>query len=117
MNKTLIVNTALTAWDEEDHCFVTRSPHADISGAGDTPEEAEAVFKLHLQGHWEYFLAGIHGTYNKIGRPALGRVDLHTKIRPETKDELAKISKEVKKSQGEIIEILLAKLSRNEISL
>ncbi len=108
MNKKAIKNTAVLYWCDEDECYLKESPLFDsVLGVGDTPEEAARTFSDLLDDAYEAYLEGRVPGYTKPGRPAKGGVALNSDVRPETKDRLKQLAKQLDCSTGEVVDYLL----------
>jgi predicted RNase H-like HicB family nuclease len=119
MDKEKILKATTTRWDKESQAYVVESPELiSVIGVGDTKEEAMMEFRAHLNLQYKAYKEGRHGMFpRKVGRPALGRVSLTTRLKPDIKEALEQLAKLHHKSQGEIIEILIEKIQRKEVIL
>jgi hypothetical protein len=105
MKQSDILKTLKTRWDEEGECFVAESDLWDVHiGCGDTKEEAIQIFGVMLASQWEAFEQGNHYMNQKVGRPALGRQNLTTRLFADVKATLKLQAKEAGVSVGELIE-------------
>ena len=107
MNKQEIIDAAATRYDDKRDCWITESFVDDaICGIADTELASYKIFLEMLDMAWEEFQVGRHGLYSRPGRPAKGKVDLHTQIEPEIKSAIAKLADRIGISQGEAVEYL-----------
>lgn len=108
MNKDTILATAVTRWDAEDQCFLTRSILSeDIIGAGLTPTESSENFKASVEIHEAAYKRGQHPGYSTPGRPKRERVKTHLSLRPETKTDLARLADALNLTQGDLIDFVV----------
>jgi hypothetical protein len=105
LDKHTILNTVTVRYDQEGECYVAEHDVWEGNiGCGDTEAEAKQVFAELLDDAWPYFAAGNHAMNRKVGRPALGRVKVTTKLKPEYRDRLKTEASSLKISVGELIE-------------
>lgn len=108
MNIEAILITAVTRWDAEDQCFVTRSILADdIVGAGLTPTEALENFKASVEIHKAAYKRGKHPGYSSPGRPRRERIKTHLSLRPQTKTDLERLADALNLTQGDLIDFVV----------
>jgi predicted RNase H-like HicB family nuclease len=108
MKKEVIEKTAVCYWSNDDRCYVVESPLFDsIAGTGDTAAEAMTMFQTMLDDWYPDLMEGKVLGYGKSGRPAKGGVALNCLVRPESKDELGRLSKRLGISHGELVDYLL----------
>lgn len=106
MNKDKIIATHYTY--EEDGWYITTSTLDNcIIGDGATPEASFASFLESVEINYREFKAGRHGRYNKVGRPAKGKVGVAYEVAPDVRQAIKDTAKSIGISQGELIEHLL----------
>ena len=107
IKKESIKKTAICYWSNEDNAYIIESPlFPRTAGVGHTREAAQKHFEDMLDGIYSQLIKNKVIGYNKRGRPAKGGIQFHTQVRPKTKIYLAKLSKQLDISLGEVLDYL-----------
>jgi len=107
IKKESIKKTAICYWSNEDEAYVVESPlFPRTAGIGHTTEAAQKHFEDILDGIYNQLTDNKVRGYNKRGRPTKGGIQFHTQVRPKTKTYLAKLSKQLDISLGEVLDYL-----------
>lgn len=105
LKREAIKKTVVTYWSNEDECFIAESSlFPRITAMGNTVVEALKEFAESLEDVYEYIEIGKVSGYDKRGRPAKGRVDMHIQVRPQTKKLIDTFRCGLDISQGEVID-------------
>jgi len=118
IKKSSIRKAATCWWSAEDEVYLVESPLFDRVGAqGDTEAEAISQFETNLEFAYEQLLHNNVGGYDKSGRPAKNGVHIHVQVKPETKETLSEMTKELGITQGELIDWALFALTHQQKKL
>ncbi|HEY9868639.1 MAG TPA: hypothetical protein V6D08_05695 [Candidatus Obscuribacterales bacterium] len=109
MNRDKIRNTAVCRFDKRERVYVVESSLLDIcTGMADTEEEAWEIFEDLLDTMYIKYLEGRRvGQYQKPGRPRAGKVELHARVKPDTKAAIFTLAQSLKCTPGEAVDFLV----------
>jgi hypothetical protein len=115
MNKSAILETAVLKL--EDGMYVYESPLlANCIGAAETKRKAWTHFSHHVETAYAAYLEGrLMGMYDHPGRPAKNREQITLRVKPATREAIAKLAKDKNCSQGEVTDYLLSFWTANQI--
>jgi predicted RNase H-like HicB family nuclease len=115
IKKSTIRKAATCWWSAEDEVYLVESPLFERVGAqGDTEAEAMSQFESNLEFAYEQLLHNNVGGYDKGGRPAKNGVHVHVQLKPETKQTLSEMTKELGITQGELIDWAVFALTHHQ---
>lgn len=107
MRKEAIKKTAVLRCIGGEDGYIVESPLSNkIAGVGDTPEEAWQLFNEILEQSYQLYKQGKFQLNTHPGRPKQGKTRLYADVKPEVKEDIAAIAKEIGISSGEVVEYL-----------
>ncbi len=107
MRKEAIRKTAVLRYVGGEDGYIVESPLSDkIVGVGDTPEEAQQIFNEILDESYQLYKKGKFSLNTHSGRPKQGKIRLYADVKPEIKEDIAKLAKEMEVSCGEALEYI-----------
>lgn len=107
MRKDAIRKTAVLRYVGGDDGYIVESPLSNkIAGVGDTPEEAWQLFDEILEDSYQFYKQGKFQLNMGPGRPKGNKTRLYADVKPEVKDDITSIAKEIGISSGEVVEFL-----------
>lgn len=107
MNRDAIRKTAVLRFVGGDDGYIVQSPlSSKIAGIGDTPEEAWELFEEILDQSYRLYKQGKFNLNATPGRPRKDKTRLYADVKPEVKDDITAMAKELEISSGEVVEYL-----------
>lgn len=107
MKRESILRTGVCYWSDEDDSFVVQSSlFSRTAGVGESPEAAWSHFRIMVDEALDDIRTD--GLYESPGRPTKDIVSLNVQCKPETRDAIKRLQRELEtSSQGEVLDYLV----------